>query len=49
MPVAVYRMLSQPGAENLGRALAMSTVLMLVVAAVFAAIERFRYRNAGGF
>jgi thiamine transport system permease protein len=49
MPVAVYRMLSQPGAENLGRALAMSTVLMLVVAVVFAAIERFRYRNAGGF
>ena len=49
MPVAIYRMIAQPGAENLGRALAMSTVLMLVVAAVFAAIERFRYRNAGGF
>ena len=49
MPVAIFRMLSQPGAENLGRALAMSTVLMLVVAAVFAAIERFRYRSAGGF
>lgn len=49
MPVAIYRMLAQPGAENLGRALAMSTVLMLVVAVVFAAIERFRYRSAGGF
>ena len=49
MPIAIYRMISQPGAVNLGRALAMSTVLMLVVAAVFAAIERFRYRSAGGF
>lgn len=49
MPVAIYRMIAQPGEENLGRALAMSTVLMLVVGAVFAAIERFRYRNAGGF
>lgn len=49
MPIAIYRMIAQPGAENLGRALAMSTVLMLVVAAVFAAVERFRYRSAGGF
>ena len=49
MPIAIYRMISQPGAVNLGRALAMSTVLMLVVALVFAAIERFRYRSAGGF
>ena len=49
MPIAIYRIISQPGAVNLGRALAMSTVLMLVVALVFAAIERFRYRSAGGF
>ena len=49
MPIAIYRLLSQPGDANLGRALAMSSLLMLVVAVVFAAIERFRYRDVGGF
>ena len=49
MPVAIFRLLSQPGETNLGQALAMSSLLMLVVALVFAAIERFRYRDVGGF
>ena len=49
MPIAIFRLLSQPGEANLGRALAMSSLLMLVVALVFAAIERFRYRDVGGF
>jgi hypothetical protein len=33
----------------LGQALAMSTLLMAVVALGFVVIERFRYRDIGGF
>ena len=49
MPVAIFRFLGQPGAANLGQALAMSSLLMAVVALGFIAIERFRYRNVGEF
>ena len=49
MPVAIFRFLGQPGAANLGQALAMSTLLMAVVVTGFVAIERFRYRGAGAF
>ena len=49
MPVAIFRLLSQPGETNLGQALAMSSPLMAVVAIGFVAIERFRYRDVGGF
>ena len=49
IPVAIFRLLGQPGPSNLGQALAMSTILMAVVALGFMSIERFRYRNVGGF
>jgi thiamine transport system permease protein len=49
MPVAIFRFLGQPGAANLGQALAMSSLLMAVVALGFIVIERFRYRNVGEF
>lgn len=49
IPVAIFRLLGQPGEANLGQALAMSTLLMAVVALGFVAIERFRYRDVGGF
>jgi thiamine transport system permease protein len=49
MPVAIFRLLAQPGETNLGQALAMSSLLMAVVAVGFMAIERFRYRDVGGF
>ena len=49
IPVAIFRLLGQPGETNLGQALAMSTLLMAVVATGFVAIERFRYRDVGGF
>ena len=49
IPVAIFRLLGQPGESNLGQALAMSTVLMTVVAVGFVAIERLRYKNVGGF
>lgn len=49
MPVAIGRFLSQPGAVNYGQALAMSTLLMLVCAAGFVLIERFRLGDEGEF
>jgi thiamine transport system permease protein len=49
MPVAIYRFLSQPGALNYGQAMAMSCLLMLVCAAGFVAIERFRIGDEGEF
>ncbi len=49
LPIAIERYLSQPGALNFGQALAMSTLLMLVCAAGFVAIERFRYADVGEF
>jgi thiamine transport system permease protein len=49
MPVAIFRFLGLPGAANLGKALAMSSLLMAVVAIGFVAIERFRYRGVGAF
>jgi ABC-type Fe3+ transport system permease subunit len=42
MPVAIVRLLSQPGAAPLGQATAMSVVLMAVTAAITIAIDRFR-------
>ncbi len=42
MPVAIYRLLGQPGVTNYGQALAMSTMLMVVCAVGFLGIERFR-------
>ncbi len=49
IPIAIERFLGQPGALNLGQALAMSTILMLVTAVGFIAIERFRYADIGEF
>ncbi len=49
MPVAIFRFLGQPGALNYGQALAMSSLLMLVCATGFAAIERFRAGEEGEF
>jgi thiamine transport system permease protein len=42
MPVAIYRLLGQPGVINYGQALAMSTLLMAVCVVGFLGIERFR-------
>ncbi|MEJ2748893.1 MAG: iron ABC transporter permease [Anaerolineae bacterium] len=49
LPIAIQRYLSQPGALNFGQALAMSSILMLVCAVGFIAIERFRYADIGEF
>lgn len=49
MPVAIFRFLAQPGAVNVGQAMAMSTLLMLVTAIVIGGIERFRTKHVGMF
>jgi thiamine transport system permease protein len=49
MPVAIFRFLSQPGPLNYGQAMAMSCLLMLVCAAGFVVIERFRIGDEGEF
>jgi thiamine transport system permease protein len=42
MPIAIVRLLSQPGAASIGQATAMSVMLMAVTAAVTVAIDHFR-------
>ncbi len=49
LPIAIERYLGQPGALNFGQAMALSTILMLVCALGFVAIERFRYADIGEF
>jgi thiamine transport system permease protein len=49
LPIAIYRYLGRPGALNYGQAMAMATVLMLVCAVGFLAIERFRMGDVGEF
>ncbi len=49
LPIAINRFLGQPGALNFGQATALSTILMLVCAFGFLAIERFRYGEVGEF
>ena len=49
LPYAIFRYLSQPGSANYGQAMAMSTVLMIVVSLSLIAIERFRFGDIGEF
>ncbi len=49
MPIVIFRLLGQPGSLNYGQALAMSTLLMIVCAAGFVLIERFRVGDVGEF
>jgi len=47
MPIAIVRLLSQPGAASVGQATAMSVVLMAVTAMVTVAIDRLRVGTFG--
>jgi thiamine transport system permease protein len=47
IPIAISRFLGRPGALNIGEAMAMSTVLMLVTGVVVLAIEHFNVRQLG--
>jgi thiamine transport system permease protein len=49
VPVAIYQLLGQPGPLELGQALALSTILMLLTAGVVLLIDRFRLGALGSF
>ncbi len=49
LPYAIFRYLSQPGSLNYGQAMAMCTLLMLVVSIGLIGIERFRFGEVGEF
>ena len=49
IPIAIFEALGRPGEANLGRALAMATILLVVTAVGFLVIERFRYREVAPF
>lgn len=49
MPVAIFQFLSQPGDENIGKAMAMAVLLMMVIGMSFVAIEKMRYKDIGSF
>jgi thiamine transport system permease protein len=47
MPIAIFRLLGQPGTLVFGQAMAMATLLMIVTAAAVLVIDRFRVASAG--
>jgi thiamine transport system permease protein len=49
VPIAIGRLLGQPGALNMGRAMALSTILMVITAVAMVLIERLRVRGVGEF
>jgi thiamine transport system permease protein len=49
LPIAIYRLLSQPRGDSFGQALAMSVILMVVCVLGFMLIERFREIGVGEF
>ncbi len=49
LPIAIFRLLGQPGALNFGRAMAMSVVLMLVTVCVVVAVDRAKVGDLGAF
>jgi thiamine transport system permease protein len=49
LPLAIYRLLGQPGLINSGQALALSTILMVVSVAAMASLERLRWEGMGEF
>ncbi len=42
MPIAIFRLLSQPGRATFGEAMALASILMVVVAVAIVAVDRFR-------
>jgi thiamine transport system permease protein len=49
VPVTIFRVLSQPGALNVGQAMALSTILVALTAAVMLAVDRLGDARVGGF
>lgn len=49
LPIAIYRSLGRPGADNFSQALAMSVILMAVTAVVVVAVDRLRPAGSSEF
>jgi thiamine transport system permease protein len=49
LPVMIFRLLDQPGAQNFGAAMAASTILMALTVVSVLGIERFRVGDVGTF
>jgi thiamine transport system permease protein len=49
LPVVIYQLISRPGAENFGMALAASVVLGVVTVLVMSVVERLRVGSMGSF
>ena len=49
IPLAIYRLLGQPGMANYGQAMALSVILMLVSAVAIALMERVRFGEEAEF
>jgi thiamine transport system permease protein len=49
IPIMIYRFISEPGALNLGKSLALSTILCIVTGVSMLVIERFRIADIGEF
>ncbi|MBI3741097.1 MAG: iron ABC transporter permease, partial [Chloroflexi bacterium] len=49
MPLAIYRLLGEPGIAHYGQAVAMSVILMVVSALAIILLERFRVGEFGEF
>jgi thiamine transport system permease protein len=49
LPLAIYRFLGQPGATNVGQAMALATVLMVLTVVVVLAVDRVRVGRLGEF
>lgn len=49
MPIAIYRLSSQPGIANFGQSLAMSVILLFICGLSFVLIERLRTQGVGEF
>jgi thiamine transport system permease protein len=49
LPVAIFRLLGQPGAATFGRAMALATILMALTATAIILADRFRLGDLGDF
>lgn len=49
LPIAIYRLLSRPGPSNMGQALALSVILMVLTVTVVTLIDRLRPVRSGEF
>ncbi len=49
LPVAIFRLLGQPGVMTFGRAMALSVILMALTGGIILLLDRFRVRGLGDF